>query len=225
VPERLTTDSSDDFFPMPSPDNREVAFHSWRGGSRDIWVLPLDGGPIQRVTSSPAQEALAAWAPDGNRLAYSLFSGRGGIGIVRRVDGRWQPPTERLGYGFFPRWSPDGRQLAFSSSVALGSLWVMPADSGAPRLIADTVGPRAVLGDVVWWSDDGRSIYTRGPDASGVTSFWSVPLNGSPPQRLFTFGAAGLSAERGGWGAARGHIAYAAAEQRGDVWVLEVKTP
>src|SRR3954452_4207562 len=41
TPERLTSDSSDDFWPAPSPDGREVAFHSWRGGSRDIWVMPL----------------------------------------------------------------------------------------------------------------------------------------------------------------------------------------
>ena len=45
TPERLTTDPSDDFFPDISPDGREIAFHSWRGGSRDIYVLPLDGGP------------------------------------------------------------------------------------------------------------------------------------------------------------------------------------
>ena len=149
APERLTSDSSDDFWPAPSPDGREVAFHSWRGGSRDIWVMPLDGGPLQRVTSSPAQEAMAIWAPDGNRLAYSIFGGRGGIWTVRRAraGAAWQQPVERLGWGFFATWSPDGRTLAFGGSLTHGALWIMPADSGPPRLLADTTGPRAVWGD------------------------------------------------------------------------------
>src|SRR5262245_42657897 len=99
APERLTSDSSDDFWPEPSPDGREVAFHSWRSGSRDIWVMPLDGGPLQRVTSSPAQEAMAMWSPDGNRLAYAIF-GVGGIYTVRRVNGVWQKPVQRLPWGF-----------------------------------------------------------------------------------------------------------------------------
>jgi Tol biopolymer transport system component len=225
APERLTTDSSDDFFPTPSPDGREVAFHSWRGGSRDIWVMPLDGGPTQRVTSSPAQEAIASWAPEGNRLAYCIFTGRGGIWTVRRIGSTWQPPVERLDHGFFPQWSPDGRSLSFSTGLTNGSLWVMPADSGPPRLIADTIGPRALRGDAVRWSMDGRALYTRSSDAGGITSYWSVPLDGSPPQRLVSFDGDGSAPTRGGWGAAQGRLVYAAADQRSDVWVMEVNTP
>jgi serine/threonine-protein kinase len=224
VPEQLTTDPSDDFFPTPSPDGREVAFHSWRGGSRDIWVMPLDGGPVQQVTSSPDQEALAQWSPDGNRLAYSLFTDRGGIRTVLRVNGVWQRPVERLDHGAFPHWSPDGRSLSFSSSLAQGSLWVMPADSGPPRLLADTVGPRAVKGDLTWWSTDGHSIYSRNLDATGGTSFWSIPLDGGSPSQLLTFEASG-SLSRGGWEIMQGQLIYPAAEQRADVYVLEVKGP
>jgi Tol biopolymer transport system component len=43
-PERLTNDASDEFAPVLSPDGAEIAFHSWRTGSRDLWVQPLDGG-------------------------------------------------------------------------------------------------------------------------------------------------------------------------------------
>ncbi|HEX3262862.1 MAG TPA: protein kinase, partial [Solirubrobacterales bacterium] len=222
APERLTTDSSDDFWPSPSPDGREVAFHSWRGGSRDIWVMPLDGGPVQRVTSSPAQEALARWSPEGNRLAYCIFTGRGGIRTVRRVNGVWQQPVERLDRGFFPRWSPDGRTLSFSSALVNGSLWTMPADSGAPRLIADTTGPQALLGDVPWWGEDGHAIYTRSSDAEGRTSFWSIPLDGGSPRRLFSFDVNGIAPSRGGWGFHRNQVVYAAPEARSDIYVLEV---
>jgi serine/threonine protein kinase/Tol biopolymer transport system component len=226
VPERLTTDSSDDFFPDPSPDGREVAFHSWRGGSRDIWVMPLDGGPLQRVTSSPAQEAIPHWSPDGSRIAYSIFTARGAIWTVRRVNGVWQQPVERLDHGSFPMWSPDGRSISFTTALAEGSLWVMPADSGPPRLIADTVGPGATRGDGVgWWTADGHSIITRGHDAEGRATFWSIPVGGGPPQLLFTFDGNGPAPSRGAWGLYQNRIVYPAAEQRSDVWVMEVKAP
>ena len=99
----------------------------------------------------------------------------------------------------------------------------MPADSGAPRLLADTTGPRALLGDLPRWSDDGRAVYTRSADAAGNTSFWRIPVDGGAPQRLFTFDAAERAP--GGWGSARGRIVYSAAEQRSDVWVMEVRAP
>jgi TolB protein len=224
TPERLTTDPADDFFADPSPDGRELAFHSWRGGSRDIWVMPLDGGPVQRVTSSPAQEAIASWAPDGNRLAYCIFTGRGGIYTVRRVGGVWQKPVQRLDRGVFAEWSPDGRSLAFTSSITYGSLWVMPADSGAPRLLADSTGPHALVGNEARWSEDGRSVYTRS-EAGGITSYWSVPVNGGPHQRIFSFDPNGPVPTRGGWGTAQGRVFYAASEQRSDVWVMDVVKP
>src|SRR5204862_575203 len=41
--EQLTTDPADDFAPDLSPDGRELAYHSFRSGSRDIFVKPLDG--------------------------------------------------------------------------------------------------------------------------------------------------------------------------------------
>ena len=114
IPERLTTDPSDDFAPEISPDGREVAFHSWRGrGSRDIYVMPLDGGPVQRVTNTPLQEALASWSPDGNALAFLEFTTNGAIWIVRRTKGVWGPPVRRLDHGFWPTFSPDGRKLSF----------------------------------------------------------------------------------------------------------------
>ena len=96
----------------------------------------------------------------------------------------------------------------------------MPADSGAPRLVADTTGPRAVLGDQLQWSDDGRAVYTRSTDSTG-TSFWRIPLDGGAPERLVTFPGGGRSS--GGWSAAAGRLAYAVSEERGDVWVMEVR--
>ena len=176
------------------------------------------------MTSSPAQEAIASWSPDGNGLSYAIFGGRGGIWTVRRAGagGSWQKPVKRLDWGYFGIWSPDGRTLAFSGSLAHGALYVMPADSGAPRLLADTTGPRAVRGDQARWSDDGHAIYTRDVDSTGMT-FWRIPLDGGAPQPLMTF--EGEQRSSGGWSNAAGRLAYARSDERSDVWVMEVSTP
>ena len=222
TPERLTNDPSDDFWPDISPDGKEVAFHSWRGGSRDIYVMPLDGGPTQRLTTSPRQEALASWSADGTRIVFSDFGGRGGIGIVSRVNGVWQQPVWRLDWGFFPRWSPDGKSLNFSSRLSLGSVWTVPVDSGPPRLIADSTGPHGVVGDPARWSADGRLVYVRGGDGAGNTVLWSVPVSGGEPRLLVRFDGRSLNPSRGGWGVRANQLVFTNVDQRSDVWVMEV---
>ncbi|MEP7326917.1 MAG: protein kinase, partial [Gemmatimonadota bacterium] len=215
TPERLTTDSSDDFWPDVSPDGKEVAFHSWRGGSRDIYVMPLDGGPTQRVTTSPRQESLAAWSPDGNRIVFSDFSDPGGIGVITRVNGVWQQPVWRVDWGYFPKWSPDGKWLNFSSRIVNGSLWVVPVDSGTPpRLMADSTGLNGVMGDPAQWSPDGRSVYVRGLDSNGNTQLWSVPVSGGAPRLLLTFDGVNLRPSRGGWGVRANQFVFSNVNQR-----------
>ncbi len=83
--ERLTTDPSGDFSPHLSPGPREeVAFQSWRRGTRDLFVMPLDGGPLQTAAASPRQEMLPRWSPDGSAIVHSYMDGIGGIMILRR---------------------------------------------------------------------------------------------------------------------------------------------
>ena len=79
-----------------------------------------------------------------------------------------QPPVLRLDHGVWPRWSPDGKFLSFSSNLIRGSIWMMPADSGPPRLVADSTGPYGVFSDQPLWSPDGRSILTRSTNQEGM---------------------------------------------------------
>ncbi len=69
-PEQLTNDPADEFAPDLSPDGRSVTYHSWRNGTRDIEVKPLNGGPIELVTATPEQESYPRWSPDGRSIAY-----------------------------------------------------------------------------------------------------------------------------------------------------------
>jgi Tol biopolymer transport system component len=224
VPERLTTDPSDDFAPEISPDGREVAFHSWRGrGSRDIYVMPLDGGPVQRVTNSPLQEALASWSPDGNALAFIEFTTAGAIWVVRRTNGVWGTPVRRMDHGYWPVWSPDGRELSFSVGIQGGALGILPVDSGPPRILLD--GTHGIDADKAYWSANGTELIFHGHDARGRAAMYSIPAAGGTPRLLALFEDPNVSALRGNWAFGGGRMYYSAEERQSDVWVMELERP
>ena len=221
VPERLTTDPADDFTPAPSPDGREVAFHSWRdGGSRDIYVMPLDGGPVERVTNTRLQEALASWSPDGNALAFCEFTVKGGIWIVRRTNGVWGKPVRRLDHGFWTSWSPDGRSLAVTTDVVSGSLLVVPVGPGPERVVVDQA--RGVAADKTFWMADGATLIFRGRDSSGGRSIFTVPVAGGTPRKIAIVDN-GIGAVRGGWAYSPGRMLLSVQDQQSDIAVLEVE--
>ena len=219
-PEQLTFDSTDDFAPAPSPDNHEVAFHSWRSGSRDLFVLSLDGGRVQRVTATPFQEMMPVWSPDGNALAYA-YKGATRIFIVRRRNGVWGTPVAR-GDGVYPMWSPDGHWLAYNAALSSGgAIAVIGADSGVSRTVYDpatTHGPRA---EVVYWSNDGRSLYFNSHDADGNAEFWSIPVTGGSPTLLTRFRDPMLASYRPEWSIGGGRMYFIVSDRQSDIWVMQ----
>ena len=130
-------DPLDEFVPDLSPDGRHLAYHSWRTKSRDIFVQPLDGGPLEQVTATSSQEAFPVWSPDGQSLAFvDLSEDRGlfrGAFVTRRDEtGRWSAPVALRVGAWKVSWSPDGRFLAYSRGDAVE---VVSPDSRASRVV------------------------------------------------------------------------------------------
>jgi len=221
--ERLTTDPSGDFSPHMSPGPREeIAFQSWRRGTRDLFVMPLDGGPTETVAASARQEIMPRWSPDGMSIAHAYFDAVGGIGIIRRSrDGAWQPPVSRHGQGQWPSWSPDGRLLAFSTSLTGGSLFVIPVDSGPARLLIDASAPGMPRVLQPFFLPDGREILFMGHDARGVAAIWSIPAGGGTPSRLVTFDDPSRPVYRPYWALGPDRIYFIVQEQQSEAWVME----
>ena len=69
-PRPLTTAVGQSWAPRVSPDGRYAAFLSDRGGSAQIWILPLTGGEAWPLTALPHPPAAMAWSPDSSRLAF-----------------------------------------------------------------------------------------------------------------------------------------------------------
>ncbi len=222
IPERLTTDQTPEFAPEPSPDGREVAFHSFRGTSRDIYVLPLDGGALEQVTDTPDQEGLPTWSPDGSALAYFVLTGPPALHLAtRNADGSWtvQPA---LTEGYWPAWSPDGRWLTFSSRLLGGDLRVISRDGGPSRALYDISRPDAPPAEVSRWSADGKTIYFKSHSASGAGSIWSVPATGGIPERLVELGDSHAGSDRYGFRITNGQLYHTLIDRQSNIWLMEL---
>ena len=100
----------DDDSPAWSPDGRQVAFTSDRGGDDDVWVMNADGTNARNLTTHPATELTPAWSPDGRKIAFaSDRAAKNHFDIyVMSADGtNVRRVTRGLGAGVYePDWQP-----------------------------------------------------------------------------------------------------------------------
>ncbi len=67
---RLTEFTGLEEFPAISPDGKSVAFTSDGGGTRQIWVRLLAGGPPLEITHDDRDHISPRWSPDSASLIY-----------------------------------------------------------------------------------------------------------------------------------------------------------
>lgn len=127
---RLTSGRAFDVQPRFSPDGREIAFTSDRGGGNNLWRIGVDGRGLQQVTKEDFRLLNnPAWTPDGQYLiGRKHFTGQRSLGagelwLYHRSGGaglqltRQKNDQQDLGE---PAVSPDGRWVYFSEDVSPG---------------------------------------------------------------------------------------------------------
>jgi TolB protein len=117
-PIRLTQSDAPDFSPAWSPQpGRQIAYVSWRGGSKDIFVLSLDDpreGAALNLTNTPdLNEDHPAWDPNGQLVAYSAPTDGESLVYVKPVGSPGSEPAA-IGRGTEPTWSPNGGSLIYA---------------------------------------------------------------------------------------------------------------
>jgi Tol biopolymer transport system component len=186
-----------DWNPVWAPDGRHLYFASDRGGSMNLWRVPMDPatgtarGVAEPITTPATSLAHISISRDGQRLVYSSVLVTINVQALPVDPATAQPAGE-------PTWvttgtrrwsspdpSSDGARLAlYSLTQPDGHVYVINADGTALRQVTgDTAIDR-----VPRWSPDGEWLAffsTRG----GPVQLWKVRADGSELQPMTDVGA------------------------------------
>src|SRR5581483_8247769 len=154
-----------------APDSNEVAFvrnvdpDPATSTNSDIYVVPINGGDLKKITTGPGADTTPLYSPDGKLLAFRSQA-RGGyesdrwrLMVLDRATGRTTNLTENLDrWVGSVTWSPDSTQLFFTveDRGRTGLQMIQASGGGARNIIA---GP-ATLDDVQFTSDALTTSYT-----------------------------------------------------------------
>lgn len=185
-----------------SPDGSQIVLSIWEGGFQDLYLMPGEGGELQRLTQDSATDVDPRWTPDGQYILFS--SDRNGINNLYAyevTDGAFHRVTNVLTGAFAPDVDMDSNQIVFVGYNRDGyELHTMPFDPGGWASISVETEPLPAphdFPDVSYEMRDYNAAETMSP------KFW-LPIPGLGGQvGAFTLGADALQKHfyqlLGGW--------------------------
>ena len=110
---RLTDFQGVEEYPAISPDGRSVAFTADEGGTRQIWVRLIAGGPPLQLTRDATDHVRPRWSPDSSSLIY--FSSSADNELTERYGERRRLAVLHTGLS-------TALRMVISATTAPGSL-------------------------------------------------------------------------------------------------------
>jgi Tol biopolymer transport system component len=170
----------------------DLLFVSSRSSVYAIYSMNVDGSDQSRLTRDVPKQAGSsaaglffqvepAWAPDGQRIAFS--SNRSGTSqiYVMHADGTGtRQLTSLKGGASGPSWSPDGSRIAFLGFEP-GFVYVMRVDGSGIRRLGPERGNER---DPAWSPDGGRVAFVRREPGTSSTELWVSRPDGTHQQQL-----------------------------------------
>ena len=176
---QLTAHADNDAEPVWAPDGKSLFFLSSRGGSSQVWRLPVDGGEPLPVTKLPLDVGSFALSRDGQQLAVSMdvFPDCGTLTCnTQRNEATQKKKNTGLAYDqlFVRHWDTwkDGTR---------SHLFVVPVAGGTPvdvmkGMNADAPSKPFGGAEEFTFTPDGKSLVFAARDA-GREEAWSTDLD------------------------------------------------
>jgi Tol biopolymer transport system component len=188
---RLATESLASFHaPSFSPDGKRLALDLVNEDGRDVWVLDLSQGTMERVTFDRGHDA--TWTPDGRHLTYTTFKS-GALGVYRVRPGSNAPAESlmaSLSFNHTGLWLPDGSALlTVASELTPGSMQDIALVKNAGRGPIEPVVATKFRENYPSLSPDGRWMAFVS-DQTGDTRVYARPLTGEGDQVQVSQGTA-----------------------------------
>jgi Tol biopolymer transport system component len=203
--------SSDANQPSWSPDGSQIAFTSYGGRGRGIFIMNPDGSGQRPLTSG--NDTDASWSPDGRKIAFIRTTRSNVSGRPLFADNVWvmnSDGSRPLGLTRFsvedelelrmsrPSWSPDGSRVTFAGhhTVNPDRIYLAPADGNGLTVLASAgENNNYVRLSGARWSPDGThilfsaslggsnfDIFVMNTDGSSVTNLTNHPSHDSDGQ-------------------------------------------
>jgi dipeptidyl aminopeptidase/acylaminoacyl peptidase len=171
-----------------SPDSTEVAItmnvdeNQATSTNSDVYVVPIEGGELRKITLGPGGDDAPLYSPDGKYLAFRSQarpgdeSDRWRLMVLERATGKTTNLTESLDrWVGSVTWSPDSTRLFFTvEDRGRTGVQMIPVTGGGSRTI---ISGASSLDDVQFTSDGRTMIYSE-QSGSRPTELFRVSSNG-----------------------------------------------
>jgi Tol biopolymer transport system component len=165
-----------------SADGRWLVFDSDRGGTQQLYRMPLAGGDVEQLTDGDEPSLAPAFSPDAREIVYHAF--RNGIRQIFVMPAEGGTPVQVTAGNTHSRagnWSPDGRSLTFAKDALTPTqeVDIVSRDAkgqwGSPRTLLKS-------GELSVWSPDGRHVVSLMKADGGRMALVTVPTGGGAPR-------------------------------------------
>ncbi len=173
--------------PIWTPDGKDLAFRSWKGGKMTLWRMPADrsASPARLLTSLEGWQQAVSFSPDGKNLVFDQ------LGAERR-SAVWVLPMEgdRKPRAFaetpFPegggKFSPDGKWVVYCSMESgKAEIYAQPWPGPGSKIQISSDGGMDPV-----WRRDGKEIFYRNGKKMMAVAVENLPVfKPGKPQALW----------------------------------------